>query len=112
MLLPDLLKDGLGDEERGSPHRNAEQEARRWELQGREAEVEAGLRPTLWMEGVPPLAQDQGQGQGFQERGCSLTRAPASTLVYLHPPIPLPVPAHFPGFLPASLPGNAACALE
>lgn len=76
------------------------------------AEVEAGLRLTLWMEGVPSLAQDQGQGQGFQERGYSLSRAPVSTLIYLHPPMPLPVPAPFPGFLPASLPGNAACALE
>lgn len=76
------------------------------------AEVEAGLRPTLWMEGVPSLAQGQGQGQGFRERGCSLTWAPASTLIYLHPPMPPPVPAPFPGFLPASLPGNAACALE
>lgn len=45
------------------------------------------------MEGVSPLAADQGQGQGFQER------ASASILIrllFLCPPCAPPIPAHFP----------------
>lgn len=61
-------------------------------MQGGQEEV-GWENHTQCMEGVSPLATDQGQGQGFQER------ASASILIhllFLCPPCTPPIPAHFP----------------
>lgn len=101
MLLPDLPKGGLGDEERRSPHRNAEQEARMWRLQG------SGGRSGSWAEadfvdggcafiGPGPRAGPGLPGKGLQSHLGSC----------LHPH--LPPPSHAPP-CPCTLSWFSAC---